>query len=149
MPEGLNEIGNVDCNFVGEFGNFTVRNYGENGTTLSIESLEENAYNEAVGADGTMTLNKSNKPRNKKIVLNVRRSSADYSKMQKIVALEEAGKAVIFSAFVVDNNSGESYASTKCVLKTIPPVKFGPDPDHDAEYTILMASVVHVPPTKY
>lgn len=138
------DIRKVDVVIAGDFGNYTFRNWGDAGTSISIESIEANLYNEKVGANGDMLLSKSYKPSNKLVKLNVLPKSADYIFLQKLVALEESGSQNVFICTVKDNNTGESYVSDSCVLKTAPAVSFGDNIDGGIEYQILMPSAVHI-----
>lgn len=148
MSAGISDIAKIDLNLVGDFGNRVIRNYGENGASITMESLDPNLYNENVGAFGDMLINKSYKARNKKCIVHILRSTPDYIFFQSLAALEESGKTSVFSALMKDNNTGESFFSASCVLKTAPSYEAGPQPAADMQYEILMPSVIHVPPTK-
>lgn len=148
MSAGIQDIKKVDVNLKGSFGNLTLRNYGEAGTSIRVESMDEMLYNSNMGANGDMLINKSYKPQNKRVVLNVLRATPDYSRLQALVAAEEAGTTNVFSCMVKDNNTGETYYSPSCVLEKAPAFEVGPQPAPDVEYAILMPSVIHTPPTK-
>jgi len=149
MGLGINDIAKVDLNLKGiGIGNIRLRNYGESDTSISVEPLDENLYNEKVGAFGDMLLNKNYKGRNKLVKINVLRQTADYAKLQAIIANEEAGLSNIFTVTLKDNNTKESYISTACVMKRIVTPMWGPNPEGDVEYQILMSSAIHTPPTQ-
>lgn len=143
----IRDIKRIDVTLSGTFGSFTIRNYGENAATILVEPLEPDFYKEAVGADGTMILNKSYKSQNKKVTVRVLRNSQDYINMKKIVSLEESGNATLMSILVNDNNSKEKYFAPQGVLKNCPGYQGGSDPAHDDEYILLMPGAIYTPPT--
>lgn len=147
MAASLIDLGAVDLNITGEFGNYTIRNYSEDGTSITAASIDENLYNENVGAFGDMLLNKSYKAQNIMLTIKVLRNSADYAKLKGIVSLELTGKSVLFSSLLIDNNTKEKYFSPQCVMKNNPASAWGSQPSPDVEFKILMPSVVYTAPT--
>lgn len=147
MAGFLQDIGNVDVNLVGEFGLYTIRNYGEDGTSIDLAPMDDNLYNEHAGALGDLLVNKSYKPQNMILKLKVLRFSADYAKLKNIVSLELTGQAVLFAVGVVNNNNKERFYAPQCYMKKAPGLKAGADPAADEEFQIIMPSVVYTPPT--
>ena len=129
-----------------QFGTFSFRNYGEAGVSCAIEPLDENLYNEKLGAFGDMMISKNYKGRNKLLRVQLLRNSPDYARLQGVIAAEEAGQSIIFAVTARDSRTEESYTSPAGVLKVIPKYEMGSDVDGDVEFTILMSNVVHFPP---
>lgn len=143
----LIDIGNVDATFTGTFGSFTVRNYGSDDTSIKLESMDTKFYNVQVGAFGDILLNKSYKPKNFRLRLNVQRNSNDYAKLKAVCALELANSANLFSVLLLDNNSGESAFSAQSVIEENPASAWGPNPTDNVEFLVVMGSVVYIAPT--
>lgn len=147
MAGYLQDLANVDVSLVGEFGAYTLRNYGEDGTSIEITSIDDNLYNEHVGAFGDILINKSYKPQNMLLKVKAMRHGADYARLKGIVSLELTGEAVIFAASYVNNSNNERVYSAQCFMKKNPPIAAGSDPSPDVEFQIIMTSVVYTPPT--
>jgi hypothetical protein len=145
--QALIDLGAVDCILTGTFGSFNVRNYGSNNASITVESIDNNLYQEQVGAFGDMLINKSYKARNMNLKINVMRNSFYYAKLKEIIALELTGAATIFAVIVKDNNSKELFAAAECVMKTNPASMWGSNPEDNVEFHILMPSVVYTAPT--
>lgn len=147
MTLGIVDLKNFDITIASlQFGVISLRNYGENGVSAQIEALDENLYNEKLGAYGDMMLNKNYKGRNKLLRVQILRNSPDYAKLQNIIAAEEAGQSIIVAATCRDSLTQESYTTPGGVFKTIPNFEQGSDVDADVEFTVLMPNCVHVPP---
>lgn len=130
----------------GTFGNISLRNWGENGTSINVESVDPDLYKEKIGANGDTVVSKSYKPKVKMVRINVLPKSADYITLQQIVALEESGTSNVFEATVKDDNTGEQYTSVSAVLKNAPNVEFGDDIAGDIEYQIMLLDTIHLVP---
>jgi hypothetical protein len=146
MSSFLNDIKNVDAVITGTFGSYTIRNYGSNAASITVESTDNKLYNAQEGAYGDMLLNKSYKPKNMRMRINVLRKSTDYSRLRNVVSLELAGEALTFSALVKDNNSGESVYCSSAVMETNPASVWGANPEDNVEFTILMPSATYTAP---
>lgn len=147
MALGIVDLKNFDITIASlQFGTISLRNYGENGVSASIEALDENLYNEKLGAYGDMMVNKNYKGRNKILRVQMLRNSPDYAKLQSIIAAEEAGQSVIVAATCRDSLTEESYTTPGGVFKTIPNFQQGSDVDGDVEFTVLMPNCVHFAP---
>ena len=142
------DLQNFDINILSaQFGSISLRNYGEAGVSAEIEPLDENLYNEKLGAFGDMMVSKNYKGKNKLLRVQVLRNSPDYGDLQAIIAAEEAGQSIIVAVKASDALTKESYTSPGGFFKSVPKFQQGPDVDGDVEFTILMSQVVHVPPT--
>lgn len=147
MTLGIVDLKNFDITIASlQFGTISVRTYGQDGVSARIKSLDENLYNEKLGAYGDMMLNKNYKGRNKILEIAILRNSPDYAKFQNIVAAEEAGQSIILAATARDSLTQESYSTPGGVFKVIPEFQQGSDVDADVVYSILMPNCVHVPP---
>lgn len=146
MAGFLNDIKAVDCILSGDFGSYTIRNYGSNAASITVESTDAKLYNVAEGAFGDMLLNKSYKAKNMRIKINVLRKSPDYSRLRGLVAKELAGEALTFKAMIKDNNGGETIYCPKAVLEDNPSLIWGVQPDDNVEFTILMPSASYTAP---
>lgn len=147
MTLGIVDLKNFDITLASlQFGTISLRNYGEDGVSAQIEPLDENLYNEKLGAYGDMMLNKNYKGRNKLLRIQILRNSPDYAKLQNIIAAEEAGQSIILAATARDSLTKESYTTPGGVFKTIPNFQQGSDVDGNVEFAILMPNCVHVPP---
>ena len=147
MASFLNDIKNVDVVVTGSFGSYTIRNYGSNAASITVESTDNKLYNAQEGAYGDMLLNKSYKAKNMRLKINVLRKSSDYSRLRNIVALELSGEALTFTALVKDNNSGENVYCATSVMEVNPTSVWGANPDDNVEFTILMPSATYTAPT--
>ncbi len=144
---GIIDLQNFDINLISaQFGSITLRNYGEAGISASIEPLDENLYNEKLGAFGDMMASKNYKGHNKLLRVQILRNSPDYARLQAIIAAEEAGQTVVMAVNCRDSYTQESYSSPGGLFKNIPNYQMGSDVDADVEFTVLMPSTVHIPP---
>lgn len=147
MSTSIVSLQNFDLTLTSaQFGSFTMRNYGENGISSKVAPLDENLYNEKLGAFGDILLSKNLKGKNKLLTINVLRNSADYARMQSIVAAEEAGQSIQLVVGAKDSLTKESYSSPAAYLKGMPEYQMGSDVDGDVVYTILLTQTVHIPP---
>lgn len=147
MTLGITDLQNFDINLISaQFGSITLRNYGEAGISASIEPLDENLYNEKLGAFGDMMVSKNYKGRNKLLRVQILRNSADYARLQSIIAAEEAGQSIILAVNCRDSRTQESYSSPGGIFKKMSNYQNGGDVDADMEFTVLMPSTVHIPP---
>lgn len=147
MSLGIVDLKNFDITIASvQFGTISLRNYGEAGISAQIEPLDENLYNEKLGAYGDMMVNKNYKGRNKLLRVQMLRNSPDYAKLQNIIAAEEAGQSIIVATNCRDSLTQESYSSPGGFFKNIPAFQQGSDVDGDVEFTVLMANCVHIPP---
>lgn len=146
MSAHLIDLGAVDVIITGTFGSYTIRNYGESGTAIDLSSIDDNLYQENVGAFGDMLVNKSYKAQNMLLTLTTLRKSTDYSRLRAIVAEELSGGPVPMSVLVRDNNGGESYFSAQAYMKNNPSFQAGSQPDANVEFKILMPSTVATAP---
>lgn len=147
MSLGIVDLSNFDLTIVSaQFGSFTLRNYGEAGISAQIEALDTNLYNEKIGAFGDLMVSKNFKGINKLLTVQILRNTADYAKLQAIIAGEEAGESILVAINARDSFTQESYTSPVGVFKNIPNYQIGSDVDADVEFTVLMSSVVHIPP---
>jgi hypothetical protein len=147
MSLGIVSLNNFDLTlFSAQFGNLTLRTYGENGVSAEIEPLDENLYNEKLGAFGDMMVSKNYKGKNKLLRVRILRNSPDYARLQAIIAAEEAGQSILLAINARDSLTKESYSSPAGFFKAIPNFQQGSDVDGDVEFTILMSQVVHIPP---
>lgn len=148
MTLAIVDLQNFDVNLISaQFGAITLRNYGEAGVSASIEPLDENLYNEKLGAFGDMMVSKNYKGRNKLLRVQILRNSPDYARLQAIIAAEEAGQSIIIAVACSDSRTNESYSSPGGLFKFIPNYQNGSDVDGDVEFTVLMPGTVHIPPT--
>jgi hypothetical protein len=147
MSSFLNDIKNVDVVLTGSFGSYTIRNYGSNDTSITVESLDNKLYNAQEGAFGDMLLNKSYKAKNMRLRINVLRKSTDFARLRAIVALELAGEALQFEALAKDNNSSENVYCPKAVMEEVPATIWGVNPEDNVEFLVLLPSAVYTPPT--
>lgn len=129
-----------------QFGSLSLRNYGENGVSATIEALDKKLYNEKLGAFGDMMVSKNYKGRNKLLRIRVLRNSPDYARLQAIIAAEIAGQSIIFTVTAKDSITEEKYVSPAGVFSEVPDFQTGSDVEGDVEYVILMSNTVHFPP---
>lgn len=148
MAGYLNDIKAVDFIIKGDFGSYTLRNYGSNSVSITVESTDNKLYNVSEGAFGDMLLNKSYKAKNMRVRVNTLRKSPDYSKLRSLVAKELSGEALTFSALLKDNNGGETIYCSKGVLETNPSLMFGVQPDDNVEFTFLLPSCTYTAPAE-
>lgn len=146
MSSFLNDIKNVDAVITGSFGSYTIRNYGSNAASITLESTDNKIYNVQEGAYGDMLLNKSYKAKNMRLKINVLRRSTDYARLRNIVALELSGEALTFSALIVDNASSEKAYCPNAVMEVNPASVWGANPEDNVEFTIIMPSAVYTAP---
>lgn len=147
MTLGIIDLQNFDINLTSlQFGTLTLKNYGEAGVSAAIESIDENLYNEKLGAFGDMMVSKNYKAANKLLKIQVLRNSPDYARLQAVIAAEEAGQSIIFAVNCRDSYTKESYTSPGGVFKKVSAFESGSDVSADMEFTILMPSTVHIPP---
>ena len=148
MSLGIVDLNNFDITIVSaQFGSISLRNYGEAGVSASVEPLDESLYNEKIGAFGDLMLSKNFKGNNKLLRVQILRNTADYAKLQAIIAAEEAGQSILVAVNARDSLTEESYTSPVGVFKNIPQYQMGSDVDADVEFTVLMSTVVHIPPS--
>ena len=150
MSLGIVDLGNFDLTILSlQFGSFTLRTYGEAGVSAQVEALDPNLYNEKLGAFGDMMLSKNYKGGNNKLLtVQILRNTADYVRLQSIIAAEEAGQTILVAVTARDSLTEESYISPIGAFKAIPNYQMGSDVDADVTFTILMSGVVHVPPNQ-
>jgi len=147
MSLGIVDLKNFDVTIASlQFGSISLRTYGEAGIVAQIEPLDENLYNEKLGAYGDMMVNQNYKRRNNLLRAQILRNSPDYAKLQNIIAAEEAGQSIIVATTCRDSLTQESYSSPGGFFKTIPAFQQGSDVDGDVEFTVLLANCVHIPP---
>lgn len=148
MSLGIVDLKNFDITIASlQFGSISLRNYGENGVSAQIESLDTKLYNEKLGAYGDAMVNKNYKAgHNKLLTVRMLRNSPDYAKLQSIIAAEEAGQSIICAVTCRDSMTTESYSSPGAFFQNVPSFEQGSDVDGDVEYTILMFNTVHIPP---
>ena len=143
----LIDLGAVDVLLKGaDIGSIALRGWGPNPVSVKVECLDPNLYNESVGADGDMLINKSYKAKNKIIEINILRGHYYYKKLKDIVSRELSGAAVLFSVLVKDNNSKESFSCAQAVLKTDPGFQAGSQPEGDVLFRVLMPACVYGAP---
>jgi len=148
MSLGIVDLNNFDLTIVSaQFGNITLRTYGEAGVSARIAALDPNLYNEKLGAFGDMMVSKNFKGKNKLLTVQTLRNTADYAKLQAIIAAEEAGQTILVAVSARDSLTEEEYISPVGLFKVIPDYQMGPDVDGDTEFTVLMSSVIHIPPS--
>lgn len=144
----LYDLGAVDVLLKGaDIGSIALRGWGPNPISIRCESPDPNLYNEDVGAFGDMLINKNYKAKNKMLELNILRGHYYYKKMKDIVARELSGGSVLFSVLVKNNNDKELITCAQAVLKNDPGMQFGPQPEGDSLFRILMPACVYGPPT--
>jgi hypothetical protein len=147
MSLGIVDLNNFDLTIVSaQFGNITLRTYGEAGISAQVEALDTNLYNEKIGAFGDLMVSKNFKGVNKLLTVQILRNTADYAALQAIIAAEEAGQSILVAVNARDSFTEESYTSPVGVFKNIPNYQMGTDVDADVEFTVLMSSVIHEPP---
>lgn len=148
MAFGVIDINKVSVNLTSGDFDFTIRNYGESGTSISVRPADGGAlYNRHYGAGGQALFSKSYKPKNMEMEINILRLSQDYANIQKIVQKEQQGETVTFECTYNDENTGEKIHSKTCVLAEIPAVEAGPDVNPDCTYLICMMDAEMTPPT--
>lgn len=148
MAFGINDIAKVSVNIKGAFGEFTLRNYGEAASSITIQPADGGQmYYRKYGTGGQALFSKSYKPKNMEMEINILRLSQDYANMQKIVQIEQSGGQAVFECTYLDDNTGETVSSTTCVLTEIPAIETGADINPDARYLIAMADCDITPPT--
>lgn len=149
MALGIVDLNNFDLTILSlQFGSISLRTYGEAGVSCSIESLDPNLYNEKMGALGDMMVSKNLKGNNKLLRVQILRNSADYARLEAIIAAEEAGETVLVAVDAKDSLTGERYTAAVGLFKNVPNYQVGSDVDADVEFTILMPSTIHVPPSQ-
>jgi hypothetical protein len=141
------DLGAVDVILTGaDFGVWSIRGWGPDPVSISVEPLDPDLYKEAVGANGDMLLMKSFKAKNKKLQINILRNHFWYAKLKSLVALELAGNSVLFAVLVKDNNTKELITAAQCVLKTDPGMMFGSEPPADVKFIINMPAAIYTAP---
>ena len=147
MVFGINDIVKVSVNIKGAFGEFTLRNYGEAASSITIQPADGGQmYYRKYGTGGQALFSKSYKPKNMEMEINILRLSQDYANMQKLVQIELAGGSAIFECTYLDENTGETVVSSTCVLSEIPAIETGADINPDATYLIAMSDCDMTPP---
>lgn len=148
MSLGIVDLANFDLVIKSvQFGTIKLRNYGEAGVAAQIEPLDPDLYKEKMGSFGDLMVSKNYKGVNKLLRVQILRNNPDYVKLQAIIAAEEAGQAILCAVSARDTLTEEEYISQVGVFKNIPNFQSGSDVDADVEFTILMSSVVHIPPS--
>jgi hypothetical protein len=148
MTTGIVNLQNFDLTLTSaQFGTFTLRNYGENEVSITIEPLDSKNLNDfKIGALGDLLISKNLQGKNKLLTINVLRNTPDYARLQAIIAAEEAGQSIQLVVNAKDSLTKESYTSPAGYMQVNPTYKTGISVD-DVVYTIILSQVVHIPPT--